>query len=192
MHSLQKRNRCIDASYKQEKLLVILLAWRFSTCSPLFEVWREEFCFCPEFFASFGSDSFFWMALDQYWTRAAPWQLYNGAWYPTVTECRPQQLLLHLLSSTTTAFSFTRYNNSDLAFLLGLCFSESGKLVNLDTSLTLPCWLSAAILLKSYWRHRPMDKSGININSFSFRVRLKCLCNHKHVAKLLYRLTKMK
>lgn len=70
---------------------------------------------------------------------------------------------LQLPSSTTTAFSFRRYNNSDLAFLPGLCFSESGKLMNFDAPLTLPCWLSAVILLKTYWRHRPMDKSGINI-----------------------------
>lgn len=146
--------------------------------------------FCLNFFF-FSSDSFFWEALDQYRTHAFPWRLYNGTWYPAVMECRSQQpfscrvLLLLLFPSEDTIIQ-------SCFFLLGLCFSESAKLINWDAPLTLPFWLTAAILLKRYWRHRPMDESSININSFSLRVRLKCFCNHKNVAKLLYRLTKMK
>lgn len=69
---------------------------------------------------------FFWMAHKQHWTHAAPWQLCNGAWYSILTKNRPQQLP----SSANTALPVRTWNNSDPAFLIGFCFSESGKSFN--------------------------------------------------------------
>lgn len=118
----------------------------------------------------------FWLILlDGTWTINIEHRLScNGDWCPTFIEHGLQQILFNC--SLLSLFPSGDTKIWILLGLIGLCFSDSGKLINFNTSFTLPRWLSAVILPQSYLRHMAMNKSSIN--PFSLRSRLKRLCNH--------------